>query len=157
MINIFKLHQYFTALFICSFGGDSSSSSSNSTTTTNVDKRQVVDAGGIGVSSDSSTVSVNNSSLDAGAISAASSNVNNALDVVKANDATNGASFSQLLSMADKLFTTSANIIGKAQDTTLTQVGALTTLSNDQKGAVDQKTLIILGAVVAGAFAFGKK
>jgi hypothetical protein len=150
MINIFKLHQYFMALFICSFGGDSSSSSSNSTTTTNVDKRQVVDAGGIGVSSDQSTVSVTNNSLDAGI-------VNTALDVVKSNDATNGASFSQLLSMADKLFTTSSNIIGKAQDTTLSQVGALTTLSNDQKGAVDQKTLIILGAVVAGAFAFGKK
>lgn len=150
MINIFKLHQYVAALFICSFGGDSSSSSSNSTTTTNVDKRQVVDAGGIGVSSDQSTVTVTNNALDAGI-------VNTALDVVKTNDATNGASFSQLLSMADKLFSTSANIIGKAQDTTLTQVGALTTLSNDQKGAVDQKTLIILGAVIAGAFAFGKK
>lgn len=150
MINIFKIHKYFAALFICSFGGDSSSSSSNSTTTTNVDKRQVVDAGGIGVSSDQSTVTVTNNALDAGI-------VNTALDVVKTNDATQGASFSQLLTMADKLFSTSANIIGKAQDTTLTQVGALTTLANDQKGAVDQKTLIIMGAIVAGAFAFGKK
>lgn len=133
------------------FGGDSSSSSSNSTSTTNIDKRQVVDAGGIGVSSDQSTVSVTNNALDAGI-------VNTALDVVKSNDATNGASFTALLSMADKMFNNASTMIGKAQDTTLSQVGALTTLANDQKGAVDQKTLIILAVAGVGLMALkGKK
>ena len=135
---------FFIEFVTCSIsGGDSSSSSSNSTSTTNIDKRQVVDTGGIGVSSDSSTVTVTNNSLDAGI-------VNTALDVVKANDATNGASFTQLLNMADKMFTNSAAMIAKAQDTTLSQVGTLTTLANDQKGAVDQKTLIILAVAGVG-------
>lgn len=50
-------------------GGSSSSSSSQSTTTTNVDKRQVVDNGAVGVSSDSSTVNV--TTTDMGSIKAA--------------------------------------------------------------------------------------
>lgn len=54
---------------LCGGGGDSSSSSSQATTTTNLDKRQVVDNGGLGVSSDSSTVTVN--TLDNGAINQA--------------------------------------------------------------------------------------
>lgn len=67
-------------------GGSSSSSSANTTSTTNVDKRQVVDNGAIGVSSDSSTVNV--SMLDNGAVNHAIDLVNNAgagaLDAYKA-------------------------------------------------------------------------
>jgi len=47
-------------------GGGSSSSSSNATTTQNTDRRQVVDGGSVGVSSDSSTVNV--TTLDQGAV-----------------------------------------------------------------------------------------
>lgn len=149
---MFKWVNYFLtgAWAICSFGGSSKSSSSNSTTTTNIDKRQVVDAGGIGVSSDSSNVTVTNNTLDAGI-------VNTALDVVKANDATNGAGFTALLNMADKLFTASADVIGKAQDTTLAQVGNLTTLANDQKGVIDQKTLIIVAVAGIGLMSLKKR
>lgn len=71
---IHKLFFAWFALFFLRFGGDSSSSSSNSTSTTNVDKRQVVDGQGLGVSSDSSTVNV--TQTDGGS-------VKNALDFAK--------------------------------------------------------------------------
>lgn len=75
------IHRLFFAwfsLFFCRLDGDSSSSSSNQTTTTNVDKRQVVDGQGLGVSSDSSTVNV--SQLDGGAINSAFSFASSGLD-----------------------------------------------------------------------------
>lgn len=75
---IHRLFFAWFALFFCRFGGDSSSSSSNQTTTTNVDKRQVVDGQGLGVSSDSSTVNV--SQLDGGAIDSAFNFASSGLD-----------------------------------------------------------------------------
>jgi hypothetical protein len=93
---------------------------------------------------------VNNTSLDGGIVT-------KALDVVTANDALNGASFTQLLNMADKMFNSAGTMIGKAQDTTLAQIDQITTASNDQKGMVDQKTLIILAVAGVGAFALRKK
>ncbi len=57
-------------------GGDSSSSSANTTTTSNTDKRQVVDNGAVGVSSDSSTVNVQYT--DQGSVA-------QAIDLVKAS------------------------------------------------------------------------
>lgn len=127
----------------------SSSSSSSSTNTTNIDRRQVIAENGIGLTSDNSTINV--TSLDGGIVTSA-------LDVVKANDATNGASFSKLLDMAATMFDTAGSILGKAQETTTTQLAALNTATNDQKGAIDQKTMIIIGAVALGFVALkGKK
>lgn len=128
-------------------GGGSSSSSSSSTTTNTTDKRMVVDQG-VGVSSDSSTVTVN--TLDAGIVT-------KALDTVAAADATSGAGLTQLLTLADKLFTTGASVLQKQSDATLAQVGALNTVANDQKGAIDQKTIVILAAAGLGALALSKK
>jgi hypothetical protein len=136
--------------FICRFGGDSSSSSSNTTNTTNVDKRQVVDANGIGVSSDSSTVTVNNTTLDGGI-------VNKALDAMTANDAANGQGFTQLLNLADKMFSSAGSMVSKAQDTALSQISSINTAANDAKGAINQKTLIILAGAAAAVFIMGKK
>ena len=129
-------------------GGSSKSSSSSTTNTTNIDRRQVVSEGGLGIASDGATVNV--TTLDAGIVTSA-------LDAVKANDATNGQSFSQLLSLADKLFTGAGEVINKTQDTTIKQIDQIQTAANDQKGAVDQKTLIIVAGAALGLMALRKR
>lgn len=129
-------------------GGSSKSSSSSTTNTTNIDRRQVVAEGAVGIAADGATVNV--TTLDAGIVTSA-------LDAVKANDATNGQSFSQLLSLADKLFTGAGEVINKTQDTTIKQIDQIQTAANDQKGAVDQKTLIIVAGAALGLMALRKK
>lgn len=132
--------------------GDSSSSSESSqtTTTTNVDRRQVVGEGAIGLASDSSTVSITNNSIDAGV-------VNKALDVVGQNDAVNGEGFTKLLTLADKLFTGAGAVVEKTQDTALAQISALNTAANDSRGDIDQKTVMVVAGIAAAAFIFRKK
>jgi hypothetical protein len=127
-------------------GGGSGSSSSNTTTTETVDKRMVVDTG-VGISSESSTVTVN--ALDSGITQAA-------LDVVKANDATNGQGFEQLLGLADKLFTTGSDLIGKTQSASLAQLETINTAANDKTGSIDQKTMIVLAIAGAAAIVMTK-
>lgn len=128
-------------------GGSSSSSQSTSTVTENTDKRIAIDSG-IGISSDSSTVTVN--ALD-------SNIVQKALDTVAGADATAGQGFSQLIGLADKLFSGAGNMIERTQNASLAQLETLNTASNDKAGAVDQKTLIILGGVAVAVFAMRKK
>lgn len=131
-------------------GGSSKSSSSSdqTTNTTNIDRRQVVGENGIGLSSDSSTINV--TTMDSGIVKAA-------IDAVKAGDATNGDGFAKLLDLADKMFTGAGDIIGKAQDTTLSQIAQLNQARNDQNGKIDQKTLIIVGGIALGALAVTRK
>jgi hypothetical protein len=130
-------------------GSKKSSSSSNSTTTTtNIDRRQVVAEGATGIAADGATINIE--SLDAGIVQAA-------LDVVKADDATNGAGFEKLLTLADKLFTGAGQVIETAQETTLSQIEAINTAANDKKGAIDQKTLIIVAGAAIGLMALRKK
>ncbi len=128
-------------------GGGGGSSSSNSTTTQATDKRMVVDQG-IGISSDSSTVTVN--ALD-GDI------VKKALDTVSAADATAGAGFSQLLGLADKLFTGAGSMIEKTQSASLAQLETINAAAADQQGTIDQKTMIVLAVAAAGAFVLSRK
>lgn len=146
-------------------GGGSSSSSSNSTTTENTDKRIAVQSG-MGISSDSSTINVQ--ALDANI-------VGNAMDMIKAADATHGVSttallqtagdvfggnaqsFMALLSVADKLFTGAADVIAKTQDTALGQMATVNTSKNDSQGMIDQKTMVILAVAGIGALAMLKK
>lgn len=129
-------------------GGGGSSSSSNSTTTNTTDKRMVVDGSSIGISSDTSTVTVN--ALDADI-------VKKALDTVSAADATAGAGFSQLLTLADKLFTGAGQIIDNTQKTTMAQIEAVNAARADAQGTIDQKTMIVLAAVTAGAVILSRK
>lgn len=131
--------------------GGKSSSKSNATTTTstttnNVDKRLAIETG-IGISSDGSTINVQ--ALD-GAI------VSEALDVVKNADAVSGAGFSQLLTLADKLFTGAGAVVETTQETALESIKAVNTAANDSKGSIDQKTIIVLGIAAAGAFMVAK-
>lgn len=128
-------------------GGGGSSSSSSNTTTNTTDKRMVVDQG-IGISSDQSTVNVQ--ALDGKIVS-------QAMDTIKAADATNGESFSALLTLADRLFTAGGNVLQTQADATMAQVGALNTIANDQKGVIDQKTLIILAGAGIAALALRRK
>ncbi len=128
-------------------GGGSSSSSSTATTTQNTDKRIAVEQG-IGISSDSSTVTVQ--ALDAGIVS-------KALDTVASSDATAGAGFTQLLTLADKLFTGAGAVIEKTQDTALAQIGSLNASANDARGTIDQKTMIVIAVAGAAAYALSRK
>lgn len=128
-------------------GGDSSSSSSTSSTTTNVDRR-LVNESGIGISSDSSTINVQN--LD-GEI------VKKALDTVNVADAASSQGFTQLLGLADKLFTGAGQVLQTSQTATLAQVGALNQAQNDSRGSIDQKTLIVIAVAGAAAYAYSRK
>jgi len=106
---------------LCGGGGDSSSSSSQATTTTNLDKRQVVDNGALGVSSDSSTVNV--TVLDNGAIA-------QAIDLSKTSVTANQQSFSDLIDMSKtgtaQAYTGLDHLLGFAND-------VLTLEANSQK------------------------
>lgn len=136
-------------------GGGGSSSSSNQTTTNNTDKRLVVETG-TGISSEGSTITIN--SLDAGIVS-------QAMDAVKVADATSGQGFSALMSLADKLFTGAGNLVGATQQATLDMAystqqatqDAYQTATAEKSGSIDNKTIMILGAVAAAAFVMGKK
>lgn len=173
--NIQRLHQGIApgASIANGGGGSSSSSSSSNTTTTNVDRRQVVDAGGFGFAGDSVYFSpTDNTRYTDGraytdessysyvdnSIKSDSSIVNKALDTVAGADAVNGEGFNKLLTLADKLFTEGGNILETTANTTMAQVAALNTAQNDAKGAIDQKTivLIVIGGVVAFSALKGK-
>ncbi len=146
-LSIFSLMQFFTFYG----GGDSSSSSSSATNTTNVDKRQVISSNAVGVTTDANaTVNVSNTTLDGNVIQGA-------LDYVKGTDATQGANFTALLGLADKMFATGAGVIKTAQDTTLAQIGQINTAQNDAKGTISQKTIMIIAAAGLGYFALTKK
>jgi hypothetical protein len=130
-------------------GKSSSSSNSESTTnTTNIDRRQVVAEGGFGIASDGATVTIE--SIDGGI-------VQSALDTVKANDATNGAGFTQLLTLADKFLSGAGEVINKTQDTTIKQIDQINTAANDQTGKIDQKTLLIAAGAAVAIMAIRKK
>jgi hypothetical protein len=130
-------------------GSSKSSSASTSTTnTTNIDRRQVVAEGAYGIAADGATVNIQ--TLDSGI-------VQSALDTVKANDATNGASFTQLLTLADKFLSGAGEVINKTQDTTIKQIDQINTAANDQKGSVDQKTLMIVAGAAVAVLALRKK
>ena len=73
------------------------------------------------------------------------------LDTTKDVTVSGSNAFNRVIDLADKLFSTSSGILGKTADATLAQVSALNTAQNDDKGAIDQKTIIVLG--IAGAVA----
>lgn len=133
---------------------DSSSSSSSSTTTNttnnNIDRRQVVTDGAVGITTDGSTINVTTETLDSGI-------VNKALDTIASSDAISGQGFTQLLQLASNMFAQGGKILDKTADATLAQVDNLTTLANDQKGVIDQKTIMILAGVAAVAYIGSRK
>lgn len=88
----FFFWQDIIALGVCSLGDRSSSSAQTSTATTNVDKRQVIDNGAMGITADNSTINM----TDQGAVKAASQLADTAL-------ITNAGNFKTLLETAQVL------------------------------------------------------
>lgn len=204
------------------------SSNVTTTTNTNIDRRQVVGEGGLGLASDNSVINIQ--SMDAGIVKdalatadnailingaltdsffgraqnlATQSNAlvaqsnslnagvfNSALSAISTADAakaegfkslldassnlfgdvessinqstkTNGDGFSALVNLADKLFSGAGRILSDTQAATLGQIGALNTAQNDAKGAIDQKTIMVMvgvaGAVAVSIALGGKK
>jgi hypothetical protein len=132
-------------------GQSGSTSQANQTTKTeNIDKR-LVNESGIALSAEGSTISINNKmeSIDAEIAKAA-------FDFASGADAVSGEGFNKLLSLADKVITGGAELVTKSQDMSLSAMAAA---QNDSKGAIDQKTMIMLSAaaVVAVVAMNGKK
>lgn len=137
--------------YVCG-GGGGSSASTNTTNTINTDKR-ITQQSGIALGVDQSTVNLTQNTY-----STDKEIVNHALDTVTTGNALSNDSFVKLIGLADKLFTTADSTLKSSQATTLAQVGALSTAQNDAKGAIDQKTIVILAAAgVAGLALISRK
>lgn len=113
-------------------GGGGKSSSSSTQETNNIDRRIVADGGSIGISSDSSSVTIN--ALDGGAINAA-------LDFAKASDQETGRTLNQVLGIA-------ANVFDKAGRNVDSSAALVARAYDDAKGAGAEKTILI-GAALA--------
>ncbi len=120
-------------------GGGSKSSSSTQTTSANTDRRLAFSSG-VGISADNSSVNVQ--SVD-------SEIVKRALDSVDVSTANAGAGVDKLLDVADRLFTGAGQMVSQTQNAALAQLDTLNRAQNDAKGAIDQKTLVIIA--IAGA------
>lgn len=136
------------------FGGGGGSSSSTSSTT-NTDKRMALDTG-VGVSSDSSTVTVN--ALDSGAVAGALDFASNTNSAISANYdkllSGTGQALSGIFALADKA------LAGGYKSLDTTQGQFQTTLDTAQsKGTLDNRTITVLGVAAAAiaAFALRKK
>lgn len=129
-------------------GGGSSSSSSNATTTQNTDKRQVVDGGSVGVSSDSSTVNVN--TTDHGAVNAAMTMAGNteagALDAYKA-----------LLAATVQLAGASTKTIQANSDLAGQLAGTVTDTVTSADDAAQKKQYMIYAALAGAVYFVSKK
>lgn len=124
-------------------GGGSNSNSNTSTSTTNTDKRLVVSSG-VGVSSDSSTVTVN--TLDSGIVT-------QALQTVAGADANAGQNLNGVLALAGKLFDGGFKALADSQAMTAQAYSNATT---DKAGAIDNKTIAIIAVAAAAAWAMAK-
>ncbi len=148
-------------------GGGSSSSSSTTQTTNQVDRRQVVDAGSVGVSSDTSTVNV--SVLDQGAIARAgeiadraiamaaysgqeaSRNLQSVLDLITASDQETGKSLSSVLGFARDVFVTGIGVLDKAGDQIDSQTALVARAYDNAQGEGTQKNMVAAAALAAVA------
>ncbi|MCK9991397.1 MAG: hypothetical protein RugAbin2_02411 [Rugosibacter sp.] len=120
--------------------GGSKSSSSSSNQTINTDKRLVVDGGGVGVSSDSSTVNVTQTDLGA---------IGRAFDFATTSGANVVTTLDKVLGIADTVLKGS---LASVQSTNSVVSQAYETAKNTTSGAIDQKTMIVMA--IAGAVVF---
>jgi len=119
-------------------GGGGSSSSASSQAQTSIDKRLVVDSGSIGVSADSSTVTIN--ALDAGAIE-------KAFAFATASDQETGKTLNQVLGLA-------ADVFDKAGRQIESQTQLVATAYDTAKGQGSEKTVLFAaGLAVVGIVA----
>ncbi len=126
------------------------SSSANATTSNNIDKRLVVDSG-LGVSADSSTLTL--TTLDGGAIG-------RAFDFAESADALQGQTVQQLLGLVDRVFENSFDVLDKNSEIVKTSGAMVATAYDNAKGEGDAKRLVAYGVIAAVAIvavrSFGK-
>lgn len=118
------------------------SSSSSSTTTQNVDRRLVVDGGGVGFSSDGGTYTVN--VLDQGAIAGA-------LDLVKSSDQATQKTVNELLGFTKDIFVSGLTVLDKAGKQVEQQTELVSKAYDDARGEGTQKNLIAAAALASVA------
>ncbi|HYC45377.1 MAG TPA: hypothetical protein VED01_07795 [Burkholderiales bacterium] len=145
--------------------GGGGGSSSSATTTTSIDKRLVVETG-LGISSDSSTVSVNTSSTDLGAIqqavalskdtiAASERALKNTIDLAKSSSEGTGKTFESVIGFAEKALTLTKDNINLAVKNVDQIANAYSTVGDLSTGnrTIAQTGLVIAG-IVAAAFVF---
>lgn len=127
-------------------GGKSSSKSSadQRTTTQNWDNRIVTESGI--VAAGGSSIVANIESLD-GEI------VKKALDFAAEGSDDNSNNFAKLIEFGGELFGKGAAMLQTGQDTVLQ---AMQSAENDKRGAIDQKTVVVLGIAAAAALVMVK-
>ena len=128
------------------YGGGSSSSkssSSSSTTTVNTDRRQVVDGGSVGVSSDSSTVNVE--MTDQGA-------VKSAIDLVRDSGAAAYLAYSDLLNATVTLGTQANKAIQSSTDLAGAVTQAQTGATEAEKEEEQKKQFMIYGGIAIATY-----
>lgn len=139
-------------------GGDSESSQA----THNIDKRNAVQ-NGIGLSGDGSSVTTYSTTIltDAGmtgkALDANNAFGARALDSIDKSTALTAGQFDKLLQAAENLWQRGETLVGQTQKHV---ADAYLTANTDARGAIDNKTIIVLavaGAAVAGAVAMRRK
>lgn len=124
------------------YHGGGRSSSSSQQVTQNTDRRQVLDNGAVGISSDGGSVSV--SVLDAGA-------VKGALDLVNASDQRSAQSLGELLGFTKDVFTQGLGVLDKAGKQVEAQTALVAKAYDQARGEGTQKNLIAAAALATVA------
>lgn len=133
-------------------GGSSSSSSSSSSQTTNqIDRRMVVDGGGIGINADGSVISISQTTTDFGAIESARQQVMRALALVEASDQQSGKTLSEALGFAKDVFDSGISVLDKAGEQINDQAELIAKAYDNAKGEATQKNLIAAASLAAVA------
>jgi hypothetical protein len=129
-------------------GGGGSSSQADQTTTTQSFDNRIVNESGV-VATGGSTIIASIEHMDGDIVKAA-------LDFATDANETNSVAFDKLVEFAADVFTKGATMLQTGQDTVLS---AMQTAENDKKGAIDQKTIMVLAGVAAIAYTMttGKK
>ncbi|GGI16897.1 hypothetical protein [Oxalicibacterium faecigallinarum] len=126
-------------------GRSSSSSQANQTTQTSSYDNRIVTESGI-VAAGGSSIVANIESMDGDIVKAALNFATDASD-------DNSANLGKLIEFGTKLFTTGADMLQTGQQTAL---AAMASAENDKRGAIDQKTVVVLGIAAAAALVMTK-
>lgn len=140
----------------------SKSKSSSATTYQNTDKRVVADGGGVGLSGDGSTVSIQ--VLDGGAIASSADVVKAALQTIEKADATAGEGLEQTIRLASDSFARLVELAGGVLDggaTALERSQELTAQAyresvETRQATIDNKTISTIAiAATVGFIGYG--
>lgn len=127
-------------------GGSSSSSSTadQTTTTQSWDNRIVTESGVVATGGSSIVATIEH--MDGDIVKAALDFAANASD-------DNSVNLGKLIDFGAELFTKGATMLQTGQDTVLS---AMQSVENDKRGALDQKTVVVLGIAAAAALVLVK-